>query len=410
MLTDAFSAAMDQLGPFEPNPTLAVAVSGGADSTALAILARDWVRRRDGALIALIVDHGLRPTSAAEARTTAERLAHLRIPSRILPLAGLSHGPALAERARIMRYATLTEACAQTAIIHLLLGHHAADQMETLAMRVLSNSQTHGLAGMAALRETQTVRLLRPLLRIQPPDLRHFLTATGTPWVEDPSNRDTRATRPRLRQALASTRDTTILHDALSTVGKLRQHEEAATAAELSRRATIRPEGFALLSSGRITVAALRSLIRTVSGAPYQPSPAQITELAAQPKPATLAGVRILPAGRLGNGFLIVREEAAIGPPVPASPNATWDHRFRLIARHVPKAAAISQLGADAVHFRRQSDLPSAVLRTLPAVRIGEKLASVPHLGYECSENDRCMTMLFSPERPVAGPSFVPAA
>ena len=42
-LSDYFAAAMDRLGPFEPNPALAVAVSGGADSMGLAVLARDWV-------------------------------------------------------------------------------------------------------------------------------------------------------------------------------------------------------------------------------------------------------------------------------------------------------------------------------------------------------------------------------
>ena len=59
-LITAFTLAMDRLGPFEPSPELAVAVSGGADSMALALLAQDWVRRRGGTIVALIVDHGLR--------------------------------------------------------------------------------------------------------------------------------------------------------------------------------------------------------------------------------------------------------------------------------------------------------------------------------------------------------------
>src|SRR5450432_2141440 len=66
-LAAAFAAAMDRLGPFEPCPALAVAVSGGADSMALAVLARDWVRQHDGSAIALVVDHGLRAASAEEA-------------------------------------------------------------------------------------------------------------------------------------------------------------------------------------------------------------------------------------------------------------------------------------------------------------------------------------------------------
>ena len=102
-----------------------------------------------------------------------------------------------------MRYEVLAHACAEAGILHLLLGHHAADQVETLAMRVLRGSQTHGLAGMPALRETAGVRLLRPLLGVEPAALRQFLSARGVGWVEDPSNQDLRALRPRLRHALA---------------------------------------------------------------------------------------------------------------------------------------------------------------------------------------------------------------
>ena len=71
------AAAMDQLGPFPPAPLLAAGVSGGADSLALALLADGWARARGGALLALIVDHGLRPAAADEASTTAALHVHL---------------------------------------------------------------------------------------------------------------------------------------------------------------------------------------------------------------------------------------------------------------------------------------------------------------------------------------------
>jgi tRNA(Ile)-lysidine synthase len=340
-----------------------------------------------------------------------ERLARLGIVGQILRLSGLTPGSALAERARIMRYEVLANACAEAGILHLLLGHHAADQVETLAMRVLRDSQTHGLAGMPALRETGGVRLIRPLLEVEPSALRHILIARGIGWVEDPSNQDLRALRPRLRRGLASApAGFGSLRDALSSVGKLRQREEEEAGTELARRAAIRPEGFALLSPGRISVAALRVLVRTIGGGRYPPSHAQISQLAARPEPATVAGVRILPAGRLGDGMLIVREEAAIGAGVPACHGATWDGRFRQIAYDgIPAGISIGKLGEDASRFRSCSDLPSAVLRTMPALRLGEVLASVPHLGYTRQGTKPLMTLLFAPDKPAAGPSFVPA-
>jgi tRNA(Ile)-lysidine synthase len=410
-LAAAFGAALDASGPFEPHPALAVAVSGGADSMALAILARDWARRHNGSTLALVVDHGLRPASAEEARITIERLTRLRIPGRLLRLSDLRQGPALAERARTMRYEILTVACREAGILHLLLGHHAADQVETLAMRVLRGTQTHGLACMPALRETAGLRLLRPLLGIEPALLRSLLTASGAEWIEDPSNQDMRALRPRLRHRLAGhAPGETGLRQAISAAGRLRSREETDTASELARRATIRPEGFALLSPGRISPAALSRLLQTIGGAAYPPSPARVNALAAQPGPATVAGVRIMHAGRFGDGLLIVREEAAVMQPVEARPGTIWDNRFRIIGQKALLAGAtIGKLGSDAARFRGVSDLPSAVLRTLPAVRLGKCLAVVPHLSYACSRDGAGMTVLFTPPRPAAGPCFAPS-
>ena len=75
---------MTPLGGFETAPRLAVAVSGGADSLALALLARDWAASRAGAVCALIVDHALRPEAAAEAARTAELLHKQAIAAKIL--------------------------------------------------------------------------------------------------------------------------------------------------------------------------------------------------------------------------------------------------------------------------------------------------------------------------------------
>lgn len=403
---------MDTMAPFESRPALAVAVSGGADSTALAVLARDWAHRRDGSAIALVVDHGLRPASAEEARSTIGRLQPLGIPARLLPLANLAPGPALADRARVMRYQALTDACRDAGILHLLLGHHAGDQMETLAMRVLRGSQTHGLSCMSAVRETLFVRLLRPLLGIEPDVLRRLLATFGIQWVEDPSNRDTSAARPRLRARFQATSPHGAgLTQAIAAVARLRSHQESEAAIELATRVTIRPEGFALLSPGRIEPAVLGSLIQTIGGARYSAASAQVVDLARQLRPATVAGVRIMAAGRFGNGWLVAREEAAIASPAPLPSTSVWDGRFRVVAHHAcPTGAMIGKLGDDAAQFRSQSELPSAVLRTLPAVRNGKVLVAVPHIGYVLPDPVMRLTVLFIPARPLANSVFIAAS
>ena len=176
---------------------------------------------------------------------TRQRLDRRGIFANVLPLAGLAQGPALAARARRARYAALEAACAAAGVLHLLLGHHAGDQAETVAMRRLAGSGPDGLAAMAALAETENVRLLRPLLMVPPGRLRATLRAAGQDWVEDPSNADLTTLRARLRARLAdrdgaspATRATVA---GACARGRARALRERASAALLARRAGSRP-------------------------------------------------------------------------------------------------------------------------------------------------------------------------
>ena len=149
-------------------------MSGGRDSLALALLAHDWAAARKGRVLALIVDHGLRPESGAEARTTLERLGGIGIAGEILDWVGAKPVSGLQEAARDARYRLLFAACRRHGILHLLVAHHAGDQAETIAMRAARRSGPDGLAGMAAVVEHRDARLLRPLLGVP----RDRLTAT----------------------------------------------------------------------------------------------------------------------------------------------------------------------------------------------------------------------------------------
>jgi tRNA(Ile)-lysidine synthase len=406
---DAFAAAMARLGPFEPAPLLAVAVSGGADSLALAILADAWARACGGSVLGLVVDHGLRPEAADEAQLTQQTLTACGIAARVLRLEGLAHGPALAERARAARYEALIDACAAAGALHLLLGHHAADQAETIALRVLRGSAAAGLAGMAALVELASVRLLRPLLGSSPGALRAVLCARGINWVEDPSNQDTHAQRARLR-LLAGDRDgpgAAAVAAAAAVAGTARAASEARAAAALGCGVMLRPEGFAVIPGGAMPPTALGALLQAIGGAPYPPAPDAVASLAARPAPATLGGVRLLPAGRLGPGLLLVREASAMAKSVPATPGARWDGRFRLRRNCVPPPdTTLGALGCDAERFRDRSTLPAAVLRTLPALRAGATLLSVPHLRDPHDHAGASLGVIFTPPRPTAGAPF----
>jgi tRNA(Ile)-lysidine synthase len=199
-----FARMMAPFAPFESSPALAVAVSGGRDSMALALLAHDWASARGGQVLALIVDHQLRRESADEAAATLQRLAGQGIAGVVLAWSGPKPPAGVQEAARAARYRLLRAECRRRGILHLLVAHHAGDQAETVAMRAARASSADGLAGMAAVIEFPEVRLLRPLLPVTRAQLTATLVARGMQWIDDPSNEDPRFERARLRLAHAS--------------------------------------------------------------------------------------------------------------------------------------------------------------------------------------------------------------
>jgi tRNA(Ile)-lysidine synthase len=194
-----FARLMAPFEPFEATPVIAVAVSGGRDSLALALLAQGWATARGGRVIGLVVDHALRAEAAAEAAAALRVLRQHRIEGTILHWPGAKPSSGLQEAARAARYRLLRDECRRRGILHLLLGHHADDQAETIAMRAVRRSGPDGLAGMAALVEQPEVRVLRPLLGIGRSRLTATLLERGVTWLDDPSNADPRFERARLR-------------------------------------------------------------------------------------------------------------------------------------------------------------------------------------------------------------------
>jgi len=196
-----FSSLMAPFAPFESRPVLAVAVSGGRDSLALALLAHDWADALEGRIVGLIVDHGLRLESADEAAKTRDLLTRHGVAAEILRWRGAKPATRLQEAAREARYRLLLGACRARGILHLLIAHQLDDQAETVAMRAARQSGPDGLAGMATLVEQRAARVLRPLLSIPRTRLTATLEARAVAWIDDPSNLDSRFERARLRKA-----------------------------------------------------------------------------------------------------------------------------------------------------------------------------------------------------------------
>ncbi|WP_130730705.1 tRNA lysidine(34) synthetase TilS [Komagataeibacter xylinus] len=380
-----FSARMAALGPWPgPGAPVCVAVSGGADSMALAILARGW--RPD--VTGLVVDHGLRAESRVEAEQTVARLARLGMPARLLALEGLARGPRMAERARRMRYQALFAACRDLGALDLLVAHHAGDQAETVLMRQQAASGHDGLAAMAVATDMADVRLVRPLLGVGKDALYATVRAAGVDWVEDPSNSDLRTARARARHALAadSALAGTLLADA-GQAGQARQARDMQDARWLAAHARFHPGGWVVLPPDLAPPRLLSALMRVVGGRDYAPAREAVAALVARPRAATLAGVALMP-WRDGQ-WLVAREEAGLAPSMEAAPGAIWDRRFILRTPALPPGWRVGGAGPVAAwwpHGGRRSCWPARLLRTLPALWHDGQVKAVPHMGLRARE------------------------
>ena len=190
-------------------PAIILAVSGGPDSVALMCLAARWrsTLKRGPHLIAVTVDHGLRPEAGREARGVRRLARTLDLPHRTLRWTGIKPKTGLPAAAREARYHLLAKAARDAGATHILTAHTRDDQAETLLMRMSRGSGLAGLAAMARQSEREGVVLARPFLQISKSQLVATLRKAKVGFVIDPTNRDTSFTRPRFRAlmpALAS--------------------------------------------------------------------------------------------------------------------------------------------------------------------------------------------------------------
>lgn len=296
-MTDLAALLDAALGrPFAPGERLAIAVSGGPDSTALLLLAAHAFA---GRIAAVTVDHGLRADAAAEAASVAALCRARGIPHATLRWDGPWPAANIQAEARLARYALLRDWCATTGHGLLLTAHHADDQAETLLMRLARGSGT-GLAGIRAQRPLGTgVTLVRPLLGVRRAALAAVVARAGITPVTDPANDDPKYDRTHARRLLAATDwiDAVQVAASAAHLGEAQMALDWAAERAWAGRVSADDSGLSLDIAGLPTAIARRLVARVIGHfAPNaRPRGAQITRLMARlgiGGTATLAGVR----------------------------------------------------------------------------------------------------------------------
>lgn len=351
---------------------VAVGFSGGGDSLALLLVARDWAAASRRRLLALTVDHRLHPDSAAWTEAAGAAAARLGVPWRALAWQGPKPATGLPAAARRARHGLLAEAAREAGARVVLLGHTADDILESELIR--RDTPTHGRlqewSPSPVWPEGRGVFALRPLLALRRDELRAWLAGQGFSWLDDPANADLRFARARARAAIEG-------GDRSGGAGP-----RAPAAAQ--ERAKWSSESFSVGRTGEIGVhradldgRVLSIALVCAAGVERPPRGEALDRLlerlrSRQAFTASLAGARVEADGWT---VTIAREagERARGAlaPVPLSPGrvAVFDGRFELAPE--PNAPAGLIVAAIAGRARRLPRTEQAFLRSAPRAARG---------------------------------------
>jgi tRNA(Ile)-lysidine synthase len=383
-----------------------IAFSGGGDSRAL--LARALETRDQRAIVAAIVDHGLRPGSAREAEAAADAARAAGAEAQVLTLEwpdGPKPSQAAARMGRMHALAAFARAKGARAV-HL--AHTMDDQAETVLIRLANGSGWRGLAGMAADAPLplwpagRGLRLRRPLLRTRRAGLRDALRARGAAWIEDPSNEAARFQRVRARARLAAWEGGPLAAPRWAAlagaIGPLAAGLDGQARALIAAAARIEADAIELRQAAyleareEVRLHALAALLVAASGAGLTAEPDQLHRLdaaisAGAVRGATLGGAHVASSG--AGGLTFTRDPGAVlgragQPPLaplalPPGREAVWDGRVALLADEAgwralpgPEARAPVLARGDAVLTLREA-VSAGLLRA--EWLLGERIA-----------------------------------
>ena len=306
----SFALAMAKL-ELDLQSSYLTALSGGADSSALALLTQHYANAVGKRHLAVIVDHGLRDQSYTEARRVQDQMRAHGVTSDIISIDGPRPTSGLQEWARLRRYQALMSVARDRQAV-ILFAHHADDQAETIAMRLLKGSGLVGLAGIPSTRIQHGITISRPLLGWSHDQLLRVCCHFGYSFEDDPSNKDRQFERVRIRQLLAhlAQRGEDPSSDQLRRLGvvsaKLSKAASTANERPLEKAVEWHAVGYATIVMKHLAdlpkfrfALLMRRLVMSISGSRYAPSGAAIDELRSRIDArlsATVGGCHFSPA------------------------------------------------------------------------------------------------------------------
>lgn len=387
------------LGEGDGSSKIALAVSGGADSMCMVFLAQQMSLH----FICLIVDHGLRKESQAEAVRTARFLQSKGIEVEILVWQQYQSSVQISNvqhQAREARYKLLAEYCRRHNISSLLTAHNKNDVAETVLMRIERGSGIDGISGIPSKQMFYDVAILRPMLGFARADILDLLSSADWEWIEDPSNKNLAFTRSRIRKLLNEQKNAEVWINRLSLLAtnasRCRDFLERETQMHINAVCSISNYGYITLDRPsfaelheEIQLRILSCILKAIGGEDYICKLIKLEALVANiisaTKSCALMKCEIIQRHNT-NKVLFIRERSKIQSValVETPKSFIWDGRFIIeVVGEVDPAESfyISAMDAETwntVKAQYSSAQPYKIMLTTPVLFHGQKfLASL---------------------------------
>ena len=396
------------------NKPIALAVSGGPDSTAMMQIAALSKKLKNNNVTVIVVDHGLREESKNEANIVGQNAKLLGFKFKILKWDGVKPKTRIQEIARKTRYKLMTSWCKKKGIEKLFLAHHLDDQVETFLMRLGKGSGVDGLAVMNYVTEISSLKLVRPFLEIPKTRFIKILSITNLEWISDPSNFNSDYKRSRIRKILPILSKEGINSKQIGLVIKrMRSAKDALNTQTniLLKKYLSNVDNVAyflnkeLLKDAKekeILLRVLEKIFMNISGSIYPPRRNKLENILSwilknnNIKAKTLTGVVVR---KRKSELIFYREPDDCYKSVNIRPLTSryscWDDRFFLKANKSNdlQIRALGDVGIKILKeekiLKRQGfqNVPLSAWKTVPGVWSKKRLISVPTLGY-CKQKD----------------------
>ena len=381
---------------------IAIGISGGADSLALAIIANKFKHKYNYKLIAFTVDHQLRKNSAKEAKHVKNIMNTLKIDHYKLEWAKEKPKTKIQESARIARYNILSEACNKYKCNNILLAHHADDQVETFILRLQSNS---GLDGLSCMQQKITIltscgplNLIRPLLNTRKKTLIAICEKNNVPWIEDPSNLDMKYSRSKIRKLLVRSNMFDSFNKSIILFSKLKLGIDKIIYNNMKNSIKFNEIGVCEVSlsdfiklPNLFQKKLLNALIRIIGGKKYPRKNNIINRVVENiinsvNKNITVGGVYI----KINSDSIIMSRQLdnSIKLINLISDKKLWDRRFIIMNNTKKTNITIGPLGEKdyllmiKLNKIQKPSINFNAIKTIPAIRLLEEIVSIPHLLY----------------------------